>query len=166
MKKSINRCPSCGGRCLVETDTYRGDMFNTYSYAVVCKKCKVRGPEIEDSVFDCDKNKCKQEAIDKWNEMTANCPKSLAKPPVTYADSTLPEGVEPATEKQMKLAKWMSDVLDKKLPLECSKGNVRVFISENMSKFNIEVAKRKRHSYSYPCYIDDENGNCWLDDEY
>ena len=74
--------------------------------------------------------------------------------------------IESATEKQMKLAKWMSDVLDKKLPLECSKGNVRVFIAENMSKFKIEVAKRKRHSYSYLCYVDDENGNCWMDDEY
>lgn len=29
MKKSINRCPSCGGRCLVETNFYRGDMLNT-----------------------------------------------------------------------------------------------------------------------------------------
>ena len=99
MKKSINRCPSCGGRCLVETVSYRGDMWNIYSYAVNCKKCGVRGPEIEDSVFDCNANKCKQKAIDFWNEMTATCPKSLAKPPVTYTDSTLPEGVEPATEK-------------------------------------------------------------------
>lgn len=98
--------------------------------------------------------------------MTANCPKSLAKPPVTYVDSTLPKDVEPATEKQMKLAKWMSDVLDKKLPIELSKENVRVFIAENMSKFKMEVAKQKRHSYSYSCYINDENGNCWMDDRY
>ena len=157
MHKKINRCPSCGGRCLVEEYCWNGDMCDTYSYAVNCKKCGVRGPEIEDSAFDCNANKCKHKAIDLWNEMTATCPKSLAKPLVTYADSTLPEGVEPATEKQMKLAKWMSDVLDKKLPIECSKGNVLVFISENMSKFKMEVAKRKRHSYSYLCYIDDEN---------
>ena len=166
MKKSINRCPSCGGRCLVEEYCWSGDMWNTYSYAVNCKKCKVRGPEIEDSIFDCNANKCKQKAIDLWNEMTATCPKSFAKPPVTYADSTLPEGVEPATEKQMKLAKWMSDVLDKKLPIECSKENVRIFIAEHMDKFKKEVAKQKQHSYSYTFYADDENGNCWMDDRY
>ena len=90
MQKKINRCPSCGGRCLVEEYCWSGDRWwNTYSYAVNCKKCGVRGPEIKDSVFDCNKNKCKQEAIDKWNEMTATCPKSLAKPPVSYVDSTL-----------------------------------------------------------------------------
>ena len=66
----------------------------------------------------------------------------------------------------MKLAKWMSDVLDKKLPIELSKENVRIFIAEHMDKFKKEVAKQKQHSYRYPCYIDDENGNCWIGDEY
>lgn len=152
MQKKINRCPSCGGRCLVEEYCWSGDMWNTYSYAVNCKKCGVRGPEIKDSVFDCNKNKCKQEAIDKWNEMTATCPKSLAKPPVSYIDSTLAKGVEAATEKQMKLAKWMSNELDEDLPIECSKANVRDFISTHMDKFKKKVASKRSSSASIYMY--------------
>lgn len=165
MKKSINRCPSCSGRCLVEQFSIYEQM-KLYDYAVVCQHCGVRGPLVDGREFSYNDNPTKQKAIDLWNEMTANCPKSVAKPPVTYVDSTLPKGVEPATEKQMKLAKWMSDVLDEKLPIECSKGNVQVFIAENMDNFKKEVAKQKRRSYCYPCYVDDENGNCWIDDEY
>lgn len=73
MKKSINRCPSCGGRCLVERHEY-GDMFTMHYDAVECQKCGVSGPKVEERMFSYDMNAAKQKAIDLWNEMTATCP--------------------------------------------------------------------------------------------
>lgn len=161
MKKSINRCPSCGERCLVERHKY-SDMLIMHYDAVECKKCGVNGPHVQERTFGYDMNKCKQEAIDLWNNMTSTCPKSLAKPPVTYVDSTLPKDVEPATEKQKKFAKAIAEKTGFKLPVEKSKDNLHAFISEHITKFKaIQESNKSRWRSS----MSDVDPDCEFDDD-
>lgn len=150
MTKEILRCPGCGGRSLVvDKPNYYdegGDCYPilaSYGYVVECKKCGISGPRVE-SKDDKDKSKSRETAIDKWNDFAQYSPKSKEKNPVIYHDDILPVNEEPATEKQMKLAEWISSELKIKIPLEKSKKNLMKFIGDNIDNFKNHQEKERK----------------------
>lgn len=172
MTKEILRCPGCGGRSIVVDKHNYYDEGNdcyptiaSYGYVVECKKCGISGPRVE-SKDDKDKSKARETAIDKWNEFVQYSPKSKEKKPVIFHDDVLSPNEEPATEKQMKLAEWMSKELKIKIPLEKSKRNLMKFIGDNMDKFkkHQEQLKNRKNiikNYSPYSWVNEDDDPLW-----
>ena len=163
MTKEILRCPGCGCRSLVTDihcyDNEGNDCYPTvssYGYCVECKSCGIMGPRVESK--DCkDKSKslAKELSIDKWNDFAQYSPKSKEKNPVIFHDDVLSPNEEPATEKQMKLAEWISNELKIKIPLEKSKKNLMKFIGVNMDNFKKHQEQLKNRKKYYKNYSSD-----------
>ena len=168
MTKEILRCPGCGGRSLVvDNHHYYEGTVSSYGYCVECKSCGIRGPRVESK--DCkykSKSLAKELSIDKWNEFVQYSPKSKDKNPVIFHDDVLSPNEEPATEKQMKLAEWMSNELKIKIPLEKSKKNLMKFIGDNMDNFKKHQEQRKNRkryykNYSPYSWVDEDDDPLW-----
>lgn len=112
MKNKISRCPFCKGRTHIQKSVYDYEEWGgiTHAYFIECRDCGARGPytfigdykQLDGESYDEFHNRVKRDCIKIWNDHVARF--GVKVKTVKYEDSSLSNGAEAATDKQMKFA--------------------------------------------------------------